>query len=124
MSQNIEVVQGFVDAFNRIDLEAIMGYFAEDAIYHNMPMDPLEGVGAIRPVIQGFIGNASEIDWAVHQIAETATGTVLTERTDRFLVSGKWIVLPVMGAFEVDSGRIREWRDYFDINQYRSQLAS
>jgi limonene-1,2-epoxide hydrolase len=123
MTANIEAVQGFVAAFNAIDLDRIMAAFAKDAVYHNMPMAPLEGVDAIRPVIQGFIGKASEIDWQVHQIAETPSGVVLTERTDRFLVSGKWIVLPVMGAFEVDGGLITVWRDYFDMQQYASQLA-
>ena len=40
---------------------------------------------------------------------------MLTERVDKFLVKGQWIELPVMGTFEVSDGRIRAWRDYFDL---------
>jgi limonene-1,2-epoxide hydrolase len=28
-----------------------------------------------------------------------------------------------MGAFEVVSGKIVAWRDYFDMNQFQSQLG-
>jgi limonene-1,2-epoxide hydrolase len=29
-----------------------------------------------------------------------------------------------MGIFEIEGGRIRAWRDYFDMNQFQSQLGS
>jgi limonene-1,2-epoxide hydrolase len=73
-------------------------------------------------VIQSFLGMATQVDWIVHQLAETREGVVLTERTDRFLIRGKWLELPVMGAFELREGRITAWRDYFDMKQFRDQL--
>jgi limonene-1,2-epoxide hydrolase len=52
-----------------------------------------------------------------------ATGdVVLTERVDVFTTAEKSIELPVMGAFEVRDGKIAAWRDYFDLNQFMSQL--
>ena len=52
-----------------------------------------------------------------------ATGnTVLTERVDVFVLPNATIELPVMGTFEVKDGKIAAWRDYFDLNQYMSQL--
>ena len=30
----VELMQGFLDAFNRHDLDAIMEYFAEDCVFH------------------------------------------------------------------------------------------
>jgi limonene-1,2-epoxide hydrolase len=49
---------------------------------------------------------------------------VLTERVDRFLLNGRKVELPVMGAFEVGpDGKIRAWRDYFDMAQFTRQLA-
>jgi limonene-1,2-epoxide hydrolase len=124
VSRNQDVVRAFIAAFNANDLERIMGFFAEGAVYHNMPLQPVQGTAAIRAVIQGFMGMASEVDWVVHQLAETPEGVVLTERTDRFLVRGKWIELPVMGAFAVRDGRIAEWRDYFDMKQFQDQIAA
>jgi hypothetical protein len=48
--------------------------------------------------------------------------TVLTERVDVFQLPNGVIELPVMGTFEVRAGKIAAWRDYFDLNQYMSQL--
>ena len=48
--------------------------------------------------------------------------TVLTERVDVFQLPNAVIELPVMGTFEVRDGKIAAWRDYFDLNQYMSQL--
>jgi limonene-1,2-epoxide hydrolase len=45
-------------------------------------------------------------------------------RIDRFFRSdGATISLPVMGTFEVADGLIAAWRDYFDLNQFMSQLT-
>ena len=123
MGRNEAVVRAFIGAFNANDLDRIMGFFSEDAVYHNIPVQPVQGTAAIRGVIQGFLGMATQVDWIVHQLAETQEGVVLTERTDRFLIRGKWIELPVMGAFDLREGRITGWRDYFDMKQFQSQLA-
>ncbi len=56
-------------------------------------------------------------------LVEGSNGVVLTERVDRFMINGKWVALPVMGTFEVANGKIKAWRDYFDMNQFQSQLA-
>ena len=48
--------------------------------------------------------------------------TVLTERVDVFHLPNGKIELPVMGTFEVKDGKIAAWRDYFDLNQYMTQL--
>ena len=68
------------------------------------------------------MGMASKIDWVTHQIAESADGSVLTERTDRFLIGETWLELPVSGTFEVRDGLIVAWRDYFDMQQFQRQL--
>jgi limonene-1,2-epoxide hydrolase len=122
MGRNEAVVRAFIGAFNANDLDKIMGFFSEDAVYHNIPVQPVQGTAAIRGVIQGFLGLATQVDWIVHHLAEAQEGVVLTERTDRFLIRGKWIELPVMGAFDLREGRITGWRDYFDMKQFQSQL--
>lgn len=123
MSRNQEIVRSFIAAFNANDLARIMSFLTEDAVYHNIPVQPAQGTAAIRAVLQGFLGLATEVDWVVHRLAETPDGVVFTERTDRFLVRGKWVELPVMGAFAVRDGRIAEWRDYFDMKQFQDQVA-
>jgi limonene-1,2-epoxide hydrolase len=117
------VVKSLIAAFNASDLPRIMTHFAADAVYHNIPVAPVNGSQAIRGVIEGFMGMATQVDWQLLNIAQSGANVVLTERVDRFLIKGKWIGLPVMGAFEVDSGKITAWRDYFDMNQFQSQVA-
>ena len=48
---------------------------------------------------------------------------VLNERTDRFLVGGRWLELPVAGIFELRDGLIVLWRDYFDLDTIMKQMA-
>lgn len=118
-----QVVMGLIEAFNANDLEAVMGHFTDETTYHNMPVEPVSGTSGIREVISGFLGMASAVDWVVSNIVEGDGGVVLTERLDRFQINGKWVELPVMGTFEVRNGKVIAWRDYFDMNQFQSQLA-
>ena len=122
MGQNSKTVSAFIDAFRQADLDRIMDFFEEDAVYHNIPLEPAQGTEAIRAVLQGFIAMASETDWVVHRIAEDADGAVMTERTDRFLIGEKWVEIPVMGIFELRGGKLCAWRDYFDLAQFQKQL--
>lgn len=123
MSDNTETIRKFVEIWAKCDVDAVMEFFTEDAIYHNMPMDPLQGTDAIRAAINGFVGMSTGIEWELRTIAESASGVVLTERTDKFEIAGKWISLPVMGTFELEGGKISAWRDYFDMNQFQSQIG-
>ncbi len=122
MSENLERVRSFIAAWQRNDLEELMSYFAEDCVYHNIPVAPVRGLEATRNTIKGFAGMATRVEWVLHQIAETEAGVVLTERTDRFEIGGRWVELPVMGSFELAGGQITVWRDYFDLAQFQRQL--
>lgn len=122
MTTETDTVQGLFDAFEAKDAEKIMSFFAEDAIYHNMPGPPAKGAQAIRAVINMFVQPAESIEWEVLNVAQTGT-TVLTERIDRFVMGGKKLELPVMGTFEVNDGKITAWRDYFDMATWTKQMS-
>ena len=123
MSDQTATVIELIEAFNAIDLDRVLACFAENADYHNMPMEKVTGVAAIRQVLEGFLGGASAIQWDLLNIAE-ADGVVLTERVDKFEINGNWIALPVMGTFELADGKITAWRDYFDLNDFQTQFAN
>jgi len=120
----ISLVRKFIEACSANDVERVVSMVSDDCVYHNMPVAPVTGPAAIRAVLTSFMGVAEAADWVVHHVAVTASGCVLTERTDRFRVGGTWIELPVMGAFEVRDGRIHAWRDYFDMAQFQKQMAA
>jgi limonene-1,2-epoxide hydrolase len=118
----IDLVRRFCAAWADGDLDALIEFFTDDAIYHNIPVDPVTGRDAIRATIAGFTAGVEKIEFRVENIA-AAGNVVLTERIDVFNTGDRSIALPVMGTFEVADGRIAKWRDYFDLNQFMSQLA-
>lgn len=122
MADNTKRVRDFIAAWSRNDLDELMGFFAPDCVYHNIPVAPVKGLAAIRETLRGFATLASEVEWVLHRIAESENGAVLTERTDRFKIGGKWVELPVMGSFELRDGQLVAWRDYFDMQQFTKQL--
>ena len=117
----IDVVRRFCATWAEGDLDNIMGFFADDAVYHNIPIAPVEGKDAIRATIAGFTGGVDKLEFRVDNIAGDGN-VVLTERVDVFSMPGATIELPVIGTFEVRDGKIAAWRDYFDMNQFMSQM--
>lgn len=120
----IETVQTFIGHWNSGDMEAMYAMCADDVTWHNIPMDPIVGVPAMREAVAGFMGPVESCDWQVHSIAANGN-TVLTERTDAFqLKDGRRAELPVMGTFEIGGGgKIAQWRDYFDMGQFQREFA-
>jgi limonene-1,2-epoxide hydrolase len=119
--QPIDVVRRFCAAWGTQDLDTIIGFFTDDAVYHNIPLAPVVGPAQIRATIEGFSGGVESIEFRLDAIAADG-GTVLTERLDIFRFANGQIDLPVMGTFEVVDGKIAAWRDYFDMNQFLSQM--
>jgi limonene-1,2-epoxide hydrolase len=123
MSASIDLIQDFCAAWEKGDIDTIIDYFTDDAVYHNIPVDPVVGKEQIRNTIAMFTTGVERIEFRVRNI--TGDGNVvLTERLDVFVMPGKTIELPVMGTFEVRGDKIAAWRDYFDLNQYMTQLGA
>jgi limonene-1,2-epoxide hydrolase len=119
----IDVVRRFCEAWSELDVDALMTFFTDDAVYHNMPIAPVTGRDAIRTTIEGFARGAERIEFRI--VAAVSEGTlVFTERVDVFMMPGATVELPVAGVFELKDGRIAAWRDYFDLNQFMSQLPT
>ena len=109
-----QVVRDFCAAASQRDPEVMRPFFSEDVVYHNIPMEPVEGIDATMNLLTMFMGICEELEFEIHHLASDGP-TVLTERTDHFTVQGKSAPLPVMGAFHVLEGKITAWRDYFDM---------
>jgi limonene-1,2-epoxide hydrolase len=128
VSDAIDFVQRFCAEWGKADwsdpkaVDAIIDYFTDDAVYHNIPVDPVVGRDAIRATIAMFTTGVERVEFRVRHIVADGD-TVLTERVDAFVLPGKIIELPVMGTFELQGDKIAAWRDYFDLNQYMTQVA-
>jgi limonene-1,2-epoxide hydrolase len=123
MPDPIDVVQSFCDSWAKGDIDALMDYFTDGAVYHNIPMDPMTGKDAIRAAIAGFTTGVDSVEFRVIHIGGNGN-IVLTERVDIFRMPKATIELPVMGTFEIADGKIAAWRDYFDLNQFMSQMPT
>jgi limonene-1,2-epoxide hydrolase len=117
-----EVVRGFCEAWSRRDVDELLNFFTDDAVYHNMPIAPVQGLDGIRNMLNLFVPGAESITFEIVHI--TASGNVVhTERVDTFQMGDKTVVLPVAGVFELREGKIAAWRDYFDMGAWTSQTT-
>lgn len=116
------VVDSFIEAVERRDVDSAAALLADDVTYDNVPVGPLVGREVARATLESFLGSAAEVEWKV--VRQVAVGSVVAnERVDRFRIGEGWLELPVAGFFEIDEdGLISVWRDYFDLATYMSQM--
>ena len=114
-AENEKIVTDFCTAWSRMNIDEILGFMADDAVYHNIPMPPAKGKTAIRAAVAGFLKMADGIEFKILHTVSAGT-LVMNERVDSFqFKGGKTGAIPVAGVFEVTGGKISAWRDYFDM---------
>ncbi|UXA04735.1 nuclear transport factor 2 family protein [Mycobacterium sp. SMC-2] len=115
------LVRDFLGSWQGRSLDSICRGFADDAVYHNVPVEPVEGIAGIRAVFQGFLEAFSDAKLEIVSLA-AEPGLVLVERVDYFTMNdGRTVVLPVTGVFEVKNGEITRFSDYFDLADFERQ---
>jgi limonene-1,2-epoxide hydrolase len=122
MEENEQVIRKFIEAWSRLDPGELAGYFAEDGVYHNMPAGAVSGRANVEKFIRGFTASWTETTWDLLNIA-SSPNVVIAERLDRTRAGDKSVDLPCVGVFELEAGKIKIWRDYFDIATYQKGLA-
>lgn len=116
-----KLVRDFLGSWEHRDLEIICGSFADDAVYHNVPVAPIAGIAGIRTIFQAFLDAFAEAKLDIVTLA-AEPGLVLAERIDYFTMNdGRKVVLPVNGVFEVRDGKIVRFSDYFDLADFERQ---
>jgi limonene-1,2-epoxide hydrolase len=122
--QPIEAVRAFVDAFiaawAKGNAESLASFFSEDAVYHNMPMEPVRGKDQIVATLTDYMAMGGSVGVDLRHIVADGP-IVMTERIDHLSAPNATVSLPVMGIFEVRGGTITAWRDYFDSAQFAAQ---
>ncbi|HEY2428923.1 MAG TPA: nuclear transport factor 2 family protein [Acidimicrobiales bacterium] len=119
---NDHLIRAFLGAWERRDTEFIVEAFAEDGVYHSIPLQPIVG----RPAIRDWVSKFAEVPpgrlEVHHQVA--SGGVVMNERTDHITLNGVPVTLPICGVFEIEDGRIKAWREYFDLSPARAAYGS
>lgn len=110
---SVATVTTFLQALERLDLEAALALLADDVLYQNVSLPPARGRHAVAKQLGLFIRHVTEFRAVNHRIVGDGA-TVLTERTDIVTVRRFRAEFWVCGSFEVRDGKIVLWRDYFD----------
>jgi limonene-1,2-epoxide hydrolase len=108
-----DVVRGFLQALADDDIDAALGYIAEDIVYQNVSLPTIRGKQRFAKGARQFSSRGIGFDVRIHKLAEDGN-SVLTERTDALYFRAYRTQFWVCGRFEVTDGEITLWRDYFD----------
>lgn len=122
MNENERIVRDFIAAWSTLNVDRIVEYFTDDGVYHNIMLQPVAGRENLRKFIQGFVKSWSATDWEIRTLISKGD-IVIAERVDRTSLGAKQVALPCCGVFELKDGKIREWRDYFDMATYTKAVA-
>jgi len=120
---NEAIVRDFISAWQRLNPSELAGYFSYDGVYHNMPSAAVVGRDNIEQFIAGFISQWESTDWEVINLLANGD-RVMVERLDKTVVAGSPVNLPCFGYFELSDGKIKLWRDYFDLATYTTALTA
>ncbi|MGV3662727.1 MAG: nuclear transport factor 2 family protein [Prosthecobacter sp.] len=101
-----EIVQAFVDRFNAADIDGLTDLYHDDAINHQVALEPVQGRAAIRAMF-----------------AHDLTAFKLTCIPENIFEEGDWGILewkdPLgmrgCGFFQTEDGKIRLQRGYWDM---------
>ena len=112
-----QIVNRFVGAWEHNDVDELLEYFTDDAVWHPMPVKPAVGKPAIRQAISRWLDMVDQLSGEIHlQVSEG--GVVMHERTDRYLLGGRQVEHAIGAVFEIENGLITAWREYFDMSDF------
>ena len=100
-----ELIQKWVEAFNRGDTDALANLYAKSATNHQVPEEPVEGKVAIREMFEQEF-DAAEMTCIVENIFEDGEWGILEWRDP--------LGLRGCGFFQVKDGQIVFQRGYWD----------
>jgi limonene-1,2-epoxide hydrolase len=112
-AENIRTVEGFLNALQEEDYEAVDAALADDLVYENVGLSRIRGGRRTAKMLSRMEGRVS-FEVKIHRIAGDGAA-VLTERTDALIFGPLRIQFWACGIFEVHDGRITLWRDYVDV---------
>lgn len=109
---NEKVVNDFCAAFDTLDQEKLLSFFADDIVFRMIDTAPfVEGKEALREGFAAFLAPAKSAHFEILR-SQVMGNIVLNERIDHFDMGEKQNAFHVTGVFLVKNGKIVEWRDY------------
>lgn len=119
------VVRRYLKAWEDPELDDLLSFFTDDAVYVDGPRGTHHGRDAIRSELQAQLAmRFSDVVMEVRAVLADGR-TVMMEREDRFTVAGRPFSYGSMAVFEVENdGRISGWREYYDLHSVIDQITA
>lgn len=116
-AQKLATVRQMIDAWNTRNWPQVYDLFAQDGVLQSMMLaEPTVGREAIAKRIGALAKDISKIELRIRHIG-VVDGVVFIERVDDFVYRGNHGAVPVVGVVEVEQGRVKAWREYYDRAQ-------
>jgi len=108
-----QVVEAFISALERLDLDGAAALVSDDIRWVNVPWKTSTNKNGFKKVLGAMFKDASRFEVRYSDIHERGDGVVYTDRVDIFEGGGLTMNLPVQGEFRVEDGLVTEWVDRF-----------
>jgi steroid delta-isomerase-like uncharacterized protein len=125
----MNLVERFAEAFNRRDVDGLLSLFTEDATYRDLFYGPHAGQAALRGMFERMFREGRDYRWQMDAIvmdagraaAEWTFGYTATAAVPRS--EGRRVRMAGMSIFDLEDGRIRDYREYSDTGTALLQLG-
>ena len=118
------VAHKMINAWNARNADAIADLFAEDGRFLSMTAPPTVKTGreVIRKEWGALLSGVSEIELQLRNISVIGN-SVFIERLDVFTYKGKTGRVPVACVMDIENGKVKEWREYYDRASLLSEMG-
>ena len=117
--QLIQLTNDFVDAFNRMNLDDVVSFFAEDGIYEDSTGGRHIGHDAIRTAFEPLVGGSrGSIRFDGEDVfVETDTGKVLTSWRLNLDKDGEVSVIRGIDILEFEANKLKKKMAYMKVDK-------
>jgi limonene-1,2-epoxide hydrolase len=106
------------------NLDELLAFFAEDAVFIDGPSSEYRGVQAIRDQFQNMVTMLGSLKIQIRTLVANGN-CVMVERVEAVEVQGHPFEIPGVVVFEFDDERrIKQLREYFDLHSIMEHLSA
>jgi steroid delta-isomerase-like uncharacterized protein len=123
------IVQDFARAFNRQDVKALCDCFTSDASYRDNFFGEHVGTARLTAMFERMFHEGRDYAWSMDTVVEGADRAA-GEWTFSYVASdaiprsaGRKVRFRGMSLFELERGKIKNYREYFDVGTALLQLG-
>ena len=119
------VVRKFLAAFTDRNVDELVGFFSDDAVFIDGPRGVHRGKEAIRSEFEAELAMGFEsIKIDVNSLVANS-GIVMMEGVENYIIGGKPFFMETIGAFDINpDGLITRWRYSYDLKSLTDQIEA